>query len=724
MGMISLDTETTGLDLRHGAKPYLVTTCNEDMENIYWEWDVDPYTREPKIPRRDLNHVKRLIKKADLLVLQNPKFDVCALAQIGINDWPWHKTRDTLMAGHLLASNQPHDLATMALIYADINIQPLEDTMKGAVDAARSYIRREFKKRPWRLAQSGLPEMPSVKGSNKKRKARGGEECGPWKHDAWVPRTLASQLDYPKDHSWWGVTSDYANGDSSSTLLVYLKQEKLLKERGLWKIYLESLKLLPVIYAMESHGVTLNVDRCVELIGIYEKDTQRRKRICLRAAGGQLKDLPKGSRSKALTNVLLGTPCEDCNGEGYLWNETGGGKKSCTTCFGKGRHGGFGLVSNKTTPKGAPCLDKEVLEHWSTTLNPRSKACLFVRNLREYRKRATALSYLRSYEKFCLPTEAGESWQVLHPSLNPTGTSTLRCSSNNPNEQNISKKEGFNLRYVFGPLPGREWWSLDAKNIELRIPAYECGEPEVIELFEHPNIPPYYGSAHLLNFSTIYPEIWEKELDAVGFEKVGPHCKKKYESTWYQWCKNFDFAVQYGAVLKVDSVGTADRAAHKEGAHALVKARFGKLDSHNQACIDFAKKHGYIETIPDKNVDKERGYPLLCTRNRWGGVKPTIPLNYRTQGTAMWWMRKGMVRCHAYLQTLPDHHMVMQVHDELVFDMPKRRLRGRKPWEGNRTIAAELKRLMELGGEDIGLPTPVSVTYHEHNWSEGLVLSI
>jgi hypothetical protein len=43
-GMISLDSEDTGLDLKHGAKPYLVTICDEEGQNTWWEWDVNPQT--------------------------------------------------------------------------------------------------------------------------------------------------------------------------------------------------------------------------------------------------------------------------------------------------------------------------------------------------------------------------------------------------------------------------------------------------------------------------------------------------------------------------------------------------------------------------------------------------------------------------------------------------------------------------------------------------------
>ena len=140
--------------------------------------------------------------------------------------------------------------------------------------------------------------------------------------------------------------------------------------------------------------------------------------------------------------------------------------------------------------------------------------------------------------------------------------------------------------------------------------------------------------------------------------------------------------------------------------------------------IELANKTGGVETIPDRTVDATRGYPLLCTRSKWGTILPTVPLNYHIQGTAMWWMMKAMIRCQAYLDELngarkePAYFMVMQVHDELVFDFPHMKNHGNLP------KIRKIKRLMEEGGRDLvvstgSIPTPVSCEYHEHNWSEG-----
>ena len=82
----------------------------------------------------------------------------------------------------------------------------------------------------------------------------------------------------------------------------------------------------------------------------------------------------------------------------------------------------------------------------------------------------------------------------------------------------------------------------------------------------------------------------------------------------------------------------------------------------------------------------------------------------------MWLTTKAMVRCQEYLDELNetagriDYGMVMQVHDELVFDFP---LRGGRSMPKIRKLA----RLMAQGGDEIGVPTPVSIEYHPDDWS-------
>lgn len=674
--MISLDTETNGLDFKHGAKPYLVTSCDEAGDVTYWEWDVDPLTREPIIPDEDLEEIRELIEgETEGLVLQNPKFDAAAIATI-IPDlkWPWHLTHDTLLAGHLLASSQPHDLTTMALVYLSINIQPLEDAVEKECAIARRLVRSRFP--DWRIAKKDLPEMPSAK-----------EKV--WKFDMWLPRAVAKAEERPENDSWWTVLSDYANADSSVTLPLFQKQRSLLEQRGLWEIYLERRKLLRIVYGMESKGITLSSERLEKQQEECREQSEEAGRVCLGIAESYGYDLtlPKSGNNGSLTSfvfdVLKLEPIK---------------------------------VSAKT---GAPSLDKSTLEVYEVELPERSKALTFIRALKGKRKRDTALSYMEGYRRYWRALEE-LGWYVLHPSLNCTGTATLRWSSSSPNEQNISKQEDFNLRGAFGPAPGREWWSLDAKNIELRLPAYEAGEQELIDLFENSEEPPYYGSNHLLNFHTVYPDIWEKELKAVGLEKVGPHCKKKYASSWYQYCKNGGFAVQYGAIDREG--GTADKAFHRVGSHALLKARFSKLDALNNRCINFANTHGYIETMPDRTVNPKRGYPLYCSRGAWGKILPTVPLNYHIQSTACWVIMRGMIEVQKYLDRLnviagrDDYLIVMQIHDEIVLDFPA------KPNAGNLPKLKKIKDILDKLGDDLipAVPIRFGMEYHPVTWAEGV----
>lgn len=720
--VISYDCETLGVDFYHGTKPFLVTTCDENNEITFFEWDVDPYTREVLIPIDDLAELHKLISENDL-VGQNIKFDVTATSTILPHlEWPWKDTDDTLTAAHLLASNQNKDLTTLVLVYLGVNILPYEEAMRVACTEAKRVARKLGGKvtmdlfsgvstgGSWRLAKKGLPEMPSAKDST-------------WKYDTWLPRAVAKHLEYPEPksdcehqwgldhkcklcggHSWWVVTSVYANWDSTGTIGIWPVMYKLLQERGLLPLYREKMANLTVLYEMESRGTSVIEPALVAMRDEYRNDIETSSRTCKGIAKtyGHNLDIPKGSsNNKSLTTLVFDV---------------------------------MKLPVLRHTDGGQPSLNKDVIEEYKNVLEGRPKA--FIKNLSGIRKRSKSLEYLDSYSIF--GTSAPGEILVLHPSVNATATATTRSSMSNPNLQQVSRGDSMceeclgegceaceysgedlhSVRKVFGPGPGREFWSMDAKNIELRIPAYESGEKSLIELFERPNDPPFYGSQHMLNMSIVYDDIWAAELKAVGFEKVGPHCKKKYGTGPYHWSKCGGLAMQYQCGPE-----TADRAFHREGGYAKLKSFLGALKAHNDRCVAFAEKHGYVETIPDRSLGMKRGYPLLVSRGDFGRIIPTTPLNYRTQGSAGWWMVKAMNRCYAQLQEWKkqsgfDGYICLTVHDELVFDFPKGQ--GKEPWKTNLPKIARLQELMEMGGDDIGVPTPVSRSYHSNNWAEGV----
>ncbi len=802
--VLALDTETTGINPHHGSRPFFVTVCFEDGRQRWWQWDVDPLTREPVIPPGDLAAIGDLIfgpvgDDGPELVLHNSRFDIHALQTVMEPfSWPWERTHDTLHAAHLLGSNLPKNLTDLVMRWLGLDIQPFEDALEDAVKSCRRMVQQarlkikrsnakgrwagddgelDEEEQPdslaaWRIADADDPSMPSA-GSGKDA-AR--EDNKIWRGDGWLPRAMVKHLwetseafaeferqgqdgeslevaghcasrlpgwehrppsllqEGDPGHPWWTVLRDYANPDSACTAALWPMMRAELERLDLWDIYLaHGTCLCRVAYGMESRGTTCRKSTHSRLLRQYGEEVEQASRECLEIAESFGYDLiiPNGaSPNHSLRHFFFGRPADVA-----------------------AKLGAFpGILKPIAFGKSGPSLDKNVLEQFQMSLDKDSREGRFISNLMRKRKRDSSLAYLKSYERFWLPAggDGGDDCRVIHSSLNPVGTDHLRWSSSNPNSQNLSKKgvdvvclecngvgcrecgdtgrQTFNLRHCFGPAPGREWWSLDAQNIELRIPAYESGEQELIDLFERSDEPPYWGSEHLLNFSTVYPDIWEPELPFIMEDKE--HIKKKFKDTWYQWVKNGDFAVGYQAQ---DS--TADKAFHRPGSRRRLIARFSKKEALNQRWVRYAEKHGFVETIPDKSVNPRRGYPILCSRSEWGKIVPTVPLNYHVSGTACWWACRALVKVQAQLDQWRemgfDGHITLYIHDEIVLDLPrsaahpredldpKRRDGPSLPRKSNLWRVRKIQKIMESCGLDLDIPTPVGCEYHTLNWAEG-----
>ncbi len=682
--MISLDTEDTGVDFYHGARPFFVTLCRENGEQRWWggpenPWPVDPLTRRPDVSYEDLIQIQSEIDAADRITGHNIRFDVKALsftfADAGLAlHWPWEKTHDTLIAGHLLASNRPHNLTDMVMEYLNYDIEPLEKALEEAVNQARRYCRSHLK--TWRIANEDDPELPSAKEKT-------------WRFDYWLPMLLADRLGYSE---WLTVLRDYSNADSATSLALWKVLEKQLHERHLWKIYKERLKLLPIALELENRGVTVNQRRVVELLDKFQAKLAESEKTCVSVAKKYNYDLvmPKGPSSGSLNTFVFDVL-----------------KLS---------------VVNHTKKTYNPSFDSKIaIPHYLDEYDKDTDEHLFVKNVAKARKRKTSLDALNGYLRFGLHNGNPGRWLQLHTSANPTGTDTLRWSFKQPNTSNVSKQEieclecrgdgcdecnhtgieSFNLRYCFGPAAGREWWAMDYQNLELRIPAYESGERKMIDLFERAGDPPYFGSYHLLNCSILYPDLFWPLAEQKG------EFKTRYAGSYYTWGKSSGLALQYGCQAR-----KFDQTARREGGFYEVRGNLSELFKLADSLFKFADRHGYVETIPDREVDPAHGYPILVTRTEYGKVLPTVPLAYHVQSTAMQCTNKAMIRWDKKLREWQregfNAFLTMQGHDELVTDMP----RG-----DNWARAQELKRLMEQSGDDIGVPLPVSCKRHRGPWS-------
>ena len=247
-------------------------------------------------------------------------------------------------------------------------------------------------------------------------------------------------------------------------------------------------------------------------------------------------------------------------------------------------------------------------------------------------------------------------------------------SSSQPNSQNISKKKRINLRRVFCPEPGKVWYAIDYSNIELRIFAHLCGDPEMLEAFKRGD------SVHLLFAKILFPKEYAE------CERSGESFKNKYKTTLYQWTKNGNFALIYGAGPQ-----RAENTYHVKGAYDLIRGKMPYVDAFMTECGKYVDKYGFVRTLG--------GYKLYVPRDR-----PHCAPNYVIQGSAGIAISRAMIRLMWFFRKIQeDWRMLMQVHDELVFEAPEGTL------EDHVEILNEIVYIMESSGFDLGLDLPVEV---------------
>lgn len=672
--ILAIDTELTGLDWWHGARAFYVTTCTDDGTQYNFHWRVDPYTRKVTVVADDLRHIRELLDEAELVVGQNIKTEAHALHFAGLKGgFPWHKTRDTMIAAHILASNLPRTLTDLVVQYLGDDIKPLEDDLARSVQECRRQCGlKSFKEQHGEIAvaKKGRPDMPSADG-----------QC--WRMDYWLPFEMAEILKLPANHVWRTDLANYSNHDSIYTLALWQAMEPLIHSRGDWNRFMENMEIARITFEMEQYGITRSRSRSEAMDDEFKTEEEKYSETCIAIARSMGYDLK-------------------------MPNGTGVNKSIKEFAFDVMKLPVVGWTDGGKSGNPQPSFDKDTMLEWSLTLEGGQHR--FVTALMNKRAYSSAITYLKSYGEYAVADAPGSDVERIHPSLNPVGTSTTRLSSNNPNGQNLSKgkeledgKQVASVRKSFGPAPGREWYSLDYENIELMLPAYYSGEQSMIDLFEKPNDPPYFGSYHLLNGSLIYPDLFWPLADKKGA------FKEKYKNSWYKHLKNFGFAQQYECGEK-----TGDAAAKRKGSFAKIVEGLPLLADAKRDTLAYARKHGIVRTFPDKSVPGDNGYPLMVGRYENGQVKATTPWNYKIQGTAGWAKKKAMIRVDRYLKEQWKREkfngrMILDVHDELVFDFPA----GRR---GNKDKIMEIKRLMEESGKDIGIPLRVSVSFHPVNW--------
>ncbi len=235
----------------------------------------------------------------------------------------------------------------------------------------------------------------------------------------------------------------------------------------------------------------------------------------------------------------------------------------------------------------------------------------------------------------------------IHTSYNQTIVATGRLSSSDPNLQNIPARDEFGKKIREGFVPEDGWlmMSADYSQIELRLAAHLSGDENMIEAFREGI------DIHARTASSVF---------GVPLDAVNPDMRRQ--------AKIINFATIYG----VSPYGLSKQAdISVRDAAEFIKRYFEaypRFKQYIEETIAFARKYGYVQTL----LGRRRPVPEINSTNQFmreGAER--VAINTPMQGTAADLIKVAMIRIQKEIGRKPYRsRMILQVHDELVFEVP------------------------------------------------------
>jgi DNA polymerase-1 len=321
---------------------------------------------------------------------------------------------------------------------------------------------------------------------------------------------------------------------------------------------------------------------------------------------------------------------------------------------------------------------------YSTDVKVLKKLCSFPHRIPKLILRYRTLSKLKSTYLDALVKMVDPSTGRVHTSYNQTVTATGRLSSSEPNLQNIPIRgeEGREIRKGFIADKGHYLVSADYSQVELRLFAHYSKDEAFIEAFTHDK------DIHTRTAS---------EILTTGDEPVTPEMRSI--------AKAINFGIIYGmGPRKLSDELGIDFNTAKNYISAYYE-RYQGIKRYQEEMIEKARKNGYVKTLFNRRrylPDIEHG------NNRIRSEAERMAINTPIQGTAADLIKKTMINIHGRLKEEGlETKMLLQVHDELVFEVPEK----------------ELERVMPLIKEEMegvyALRVPLKVDINKgRNWDE------
>ena len=409
------------------------------------------------------------------------------------------------------------------------------------------------------------------------------------------------------------IAGPYAAEDADVTLQLEERLRPRVDEMGLTKLYEETeLPLVDVLAELEFNGITVDAD---------ELDRQRER---LQARIDELRQAvideaphPFNPDSpKQLAAALFNKPDDDPPGLGLKPIKKG---------------------------KTGPSTDIEVLTKLSEDPAVPTE---IPGNILEYRQLTKLVNTYLVALKDAIQPKTGR----IHASFNQVVTATGRLSSSDPNLQNIPirSEAGREIRKAFVATDGHLLLAADYSQIELRLLADLSGDEALIDAFKQG-----------MDIHT-----------AVAAEVMGV-APEDVDADMRSTAKMINFGIVYG----ITAFGLARRLggeiSNSEAAEIIddYKARFPRIDDFLKECVENAKRDGFVETI----LGRRRQIPQINARNPMErSLGERMAINTVVQGSAADLIKVAMIDLYQCLpEEAPGTKMLLQIHDELVFEVPE-----------------------------------------------------
>ncbi len=336
------------------------------------------------------------------------------------------------------------------------------------------------------------------------------------------------------------------------------------------------------------------------------------------------------------------------------------------------------LSGAKKTPTGAWATGADVLEDLAVQGHE------LPRRILDWRQ----ISKLKSTYTDALPGFVNPVTKRVHTSYAMASTTTGRLSSSDPNLQNIPVRteEGRKIRTAFVSVPGHKLVSADYSQIELRILAHMAEIPQLVRAFADGI------DIHAMTAS---------EMFGVPVAGMDPSIRRRAK------------AINFGIIYGISAFGLANQLGiGREEAGAYIKKyfeRFPGIRDYMEATKAHCRRDGYVTTV----FGRKAHYPEIQSKNAaMRAFNERAAINAPIQGSAADIIRRAMVRIEpALAKARLSAAMLLQVHDELIFEVPDA--------EVDATITVVRSVMEEAAMPAVSLRVPLKVDARAAaNWDE------